>query len=88
MRSVGAGHRCFSTKLVVGLALGGVAIVLAGAARRERRTHPAVERGRFIDGVRRPTEAELDARPQEEANAVSGRLVSEADEVFIISERW
>jgi hypothetical protein len=73
---------------VAGLGLASVTVVAIGAMRRMRPRHCS-EQMEFIDGVRPPSEAELDARPAEEANSFEHfHLESEAIDVIDESQRW
>jgi hypothetical protein len=76
--------------VVVGLMLACVTLLTAGAARRARSGRTGSERIPFIDGVHPPCEAELDARPAEEAMASDQppRLESEIPEFSPMSQRW
>ncbi len=77
---------------MAGLALAGVIVLTTVAIRRARaRLHAGsklADRGVVIDGVREPDRAELDVRPQEEANAAPEPLESEARDVVENSQRW
>ena len=75
---------------MAGLMFAGVVVLATVAARRAQarlRSRSRADRP-IIDGVREPAEAELDARPQREANAAPERLESEASDVVGDAERW
>ena len=80
--------RSFFAGLMVGLGLAGVTVVTIGAERRAARRAAVRAPVTPIDGVRPPGRAELDARPQSEANARPEPLVSEAVDAPTTSQRW
>jgi hypothetical protein len=88
MRSDHRANAAFLEGVAAGLALAGVTVLTVEAARRIRERQGPTELADFIDGVHPPNEAELDARPAEEANAVEFRLVSEAPDFSARSQRW
>ena len=87
MRAPNLRNPAFLEGIVLGLAVAGVALVATGAIRRRRR-RAAVPEISFLDGVRPVPRANLDARPQEEANAKASMLESESPDIFQTHERW
>jgi hypothetical protein len=65
-----------------------VTLLTVEAVRRTRSRRAPRKVTPFIDGVRPPNTAELNARPAEEANGCGPRLVSEADDYSPMSQRW
>lgn len=90
LASMRFGIDTFAGGVLAGLALACVAVLLVEAGRRTRQRRLAESDAprHIIDGVHPPHEAELDARPAEEANAQPHHLVSEAADVVGDNERW
>jgi hypothetical protein len=80
--------RLHPISFAAGLAAGAV-LVLVGSRVQRRHTWSARASDHFIDGTKPTTEAELAARPAEEANAsVLPQLQSEALDVEPDTQRW
>jgi hypothetical protein len=80
--------RIHTVSFAAGLGVGAMLALVASRAHR-RHSWSVSASDHFIDGTRQPTNAELAARPAEEANAtVLPHLESEAADIEPDTQRW
>lgn len=78
----------FSSGILTGLALAGVALLTVRAVRRVRARRLAPVTVPVIDGVRPPDPILMSATPPPEANSFPNRVASDVGDPPPLSQRW